>query len=759
MVGGERMTDQELARDLGFLEAYTLGLGTMIGAGIFVLPGIVAGRAGPASMVSFAIGGFVALLAALSLSELATGMPKAGGSYYYVNRALGGLFGSIVGWGMWAGLMFATAFYMLGFGQYLAGLHPIFPIIASALVMGAILTLVNYRGVKETGSLQNVIVILLVILIIGFIVLGLTAIDPTLLQPFAPEGWGAVGLTAGTVFVTFIGFEVIATSAEEIKNPGRNLPLSMIAAVVTPTILYVLVMLVSTGVLPIDVLEASNIPVADVAAEYTGAIGSLAMIIGAVLATVSSANASILSAARVNFAMGRDRLLSEWLNQIHSDFRTPYRAILATGGVILLLIAGPVPIDTLADVAAFSFLVTYALVHVAVIVLRRADPDGYDPDFRIPGVLYPTVPILGGLACLGVMVQMRPIVQGIGVGIIGIGVLWYVVYARDRAISTSLVGEAIAPEPETATEDESVYRVVVPVANPATEETLIRYAAASAYGHDGPTELVAVNVIEVPPQMSPEQIELEEERVERQQELLDSARGTAETLDVPLRTRAMVGRNAGSALLSVIEEEGADHVLMGWGGKRRRRDVIFGSTLDPVIERASCEVTLVTNPSRSPDRVVALAGRGPNAPSAVRRAGEVARTFEDASLTLLNVQPPADEEVPEDADEETTTPTQTGEKAIASVATAAGIEESEYEPRVVVSETVRKSLLETVREYDTVSVGATGESFAARALYGSIPQAIVEQSEGTVLIARDADRSPRTFREAARDRLRELLEE
>ena len=248
------MADQELARDLGFLEAYTLGLGTMIGAGIFVLPGIVAGRAGPASMVSFAIGGFVALLAALSLSELATGMPKAGGSYYYVNRALGGLFGSIVGWGMWAGLMFATAFYMLGFGQYLAGLHPIFPIIASALVMGAILTLVNYRGVKETGSLQNVIVILLVILIIGFIILGLTAIDPTLLQPFAPEGWGAVGLTAGTVFVTFIGFEVIATSAEEIKNPGRNLPLSMIAAVVTPTILYVLVMLVSTGVLPIDVL-------------------------------------------------------------------------------------------------------------------------------------------------------------------------------------------------------------------------------------------------------------------------------------------------------------------------------------------------------------------------------------------------------------------------------------------------------------------------------------------------------------------------
>ncbi len=745
------MADQELARDLGFLEAYTLGLGTMIGAGIFVLPGIVAGRAGPASMVSFLIGGAVALLAALSLSELATGMPKAGGSYYYVNRALGGLFGSIVGWGMWAGLMFATAFYMLGFGQYLAGLHPLFPIIASALVMGALLTLVNYRGVKETGSLQNVIVILLVVLIIGFIAFGLAAIDPTLLEPFAPEGWGAVGLTAGTVFVTFIGFEVIATSAEEIKNPGRNLPLSMIAAVVTPTILYVLVMLVSTGVLPVDVLEASNIPVADVAGEYLGAIGALAMIIGAVLATVSSANASILSAARVNFAMGRDKLLSEWLNQIHSKYRTPYRAILATGGVILLLIAGPLPIDTLADVAAFSFLITYALVHVAVIVLRRADPEDYDPDFRIPGPLYPAVPIVGGLACIAVMVQMRTIVQLIGLGIVGVGVVWYLAYARDRAVSTSLVGEAVAPAAESV-DEETVYRVVVPVANPATEATLIKYAAASAYGHSGKTELIAVNVIEVPPQMSPEQIEFEEERVERQQELLESARETANTLDIPLRTRAMVGRDAGSALLSVIEEEDADHVLMGWGGSSRRRDAIFGTTLDPVIERAPCEVTLVTNPRRSPGRIVALAGGGPNAPVAARRAGELARTFDDASLTLLNVQPPAEEaSSPEEELEEQGSPTTDGEEAISEVATKAALNENEYESKVIVSETIRETLLNTVREYDTVGVGATGQSFAARTLYGSIPQTIVEESDGTVVIARDADRSPRTVREALRE--------
>lgn len=762
------MTEQELARDLGFLEAYTLGLGTMIGAGIFVLPGIVAGRAGPASMVAFAIGGIVALLAALSLSELATGMPKAGGSYYYVNRALGGLFGSIVGWGMWAGLMFASAFYMLGFGQYLMNApSEALPVVAAALAMSLLLVAINYRGVKETGSLQNVIVITLVGLILVFITVGLTAVDTALLTPFAPAGWGAVGITAGTVFVTFIGFEVIATSAEEIRHPGRNLPLSMIAAVVTPTILYVLVMLVSTGVVPVDVLEASSIPVADAAAASVAGLGPVVipvageipigwlaaglMIMGAVLATVSSANASILSAARVSFAMGRDRLLTDWLNQVHRRYRTPYRAIAATGLVILVFIASPLPIATLADVAAFMFLITYALVHVSVVVLRRAEPEGYDPDFRIPDRLYPAVPVVGGLGCVAVMIQMQPVVQLIGLGIVALGVLWYAGYAQTRAISTSFVGEALAPAGEPENE---IHRVVVGVANPQTEKHLIRYAAASAFGHDGKAELVAVNVIEVPPQTSPEQIGFEKERVDRQRELLDSARTTAEELGLPLRTRGLVGRDAGRALLSVIQDEEADHVVLGWGGPRGRRDVIFGSTLDPVIERAPCEVTLVTRPSQRPGRIVALAGGGPNAPAAVERSRELTRTFSDASLTLLNVQPRAGQ----DETGESVPPAERGAAVISSVAEAAGLVEGDYESRVEVADDVRATLLEGVRGYDTVCLGATGERRVARLLFGSIPQAIVEQTQGTVVIARGPVKQSITFRQALVERMTDFLE-
>ncbi|WP_231186722.1 amino acid permease [Haladaptatus sp. DYF46] len=748
------MDEQELARDLGFLEAYTIGLGTMIGAGIFVLPSIAAEAAGPASMISFILGGVVSLLAALSLSELATGMPKAGGSYYYVNRALGSFFGSIVGWGMWAGLMFASAFYMLGFGQYLTYFIPMGStgVAIAALIMSAILTGVNYYGVKETGALQNVIVIALIGLIIVFVAFGVLHVDT--LGEFNPNGWGAVVATIGTVYVTFIGFEVIATSAEEIKNPSRNLPLSMIAAVVTPTLLYVLVMFVSTGTLDIDALASSRIPVADVAQQILGTVGAITMVVGAVLATVSSANASILSAARVNFAMGRDKILSNWLNEVHNRFRTPYRAIIATGAIILLLITVGVGIGTLAEVASFAYLVTYSLVHIAVIVMRRADPADYDPAFEIPDrfFLFPLVPILGFLACVWVLVQMRPLVQLLGLGIVGVGILWYFGYARDRAVREGLLGEAIAPTPTLSADGQGRYRVVVPVANPETERELLRLAAASAHAHDDEqAELIAVNVIEVPQQTSLSQdLEFEQERVQKQQYLLDEARDIANDLDVGLRTRAIVGRNVGDVVLDVIEEENADHVLLGWKGSRSTREHILGSNIDPIIERAPCEATLVKlKADQTHDNIediVVLAGEGPLAPVAARRAGEfVAATQGNARLTLLNVQ--------RESDEAEQDPTERGEAVIEDVAEAAGIEFMDYDSCVIVADDIETTILDVVGEYDTICVGATRSGTVSQALFGSLPETIGEHASGTVAMVRGSKQTPQSIRDGLVARL------
>jgi amino acid transporter len=424
------MSENHLARELGLLEATAIGLGTMIGGGIFILPSIAAAEAGPASMISFLIGGIVSLLAALSHAEVATDMQASeGGGYQYVHRALGSLAGSVVGWGMWIGLVFASAFYVVGFAQYLTFFFADLPIVGPALALAVALTALNYLGAAEAGEFQDLIVLTLLAIILGFVVTGVPNVSFEQLQPFNPEGWSGVVTATGTIYVTFIGFGVIATATAEIENPERNLPLSMIASVVIPTVLYVLVMFVSTGVLPREELAGSRVPVADVASQYFGELGGLVMVLGAVLATVSSANASILSASRVGYAMAGDRLLSDRFHGVHDRFHTPSRAVLATGVGIVVLLGIGTGIELLAEVASFMYLLTYGLVHLAVIQLRRAD-ESYDPEFRIPNVLYPWVPVVGLLATVAIMTRMDPIVIGGGGVLIVAGVAWYVLYVR-----------------------------------------------------------------------------------------------------------------------------------------------------------------------------------------------------------------------------------------------------------------------------------------------------------------------------------------
>jgi amino acid transporter len=422
------MSDQTFERELGFLDATSIGLGTMIGGGIFILPSIAVEQAGPASVISFVLAGIVSLLSALSHAEIATDMQGMdGGSYEYVTHALGPLLGSVVGWGMWIGLIFATAFYAVGFAQYLTFFVSDLPIGPIAAVLAVVLIALNYYGASEASFLEDAIVVTLLLLILSFIGGGTPAIQGDNLHPFNPNGWAAVLGTTGTVYVSFIGFALIATAAAEIENPGRNLPLSMLTAVAVPMVLYVGVMIVSVGVVSVEELQGSQIPVADVASQYAGTLGALAMVVGAVLATVSSANASILAAGRVSYAMGREGVILDWFFRLHERYGTPYRTLIVTGVGIVALVIARLRIDLLAEIASFLYLVTYGLVHVAVMRLRRND-DTYDPEFRMPAVLYPVVPVVGSLATLAIMTQMNLLAIGGGSAVLVAGVVWYYLY-------------------------------------------------------------------------------------------------------------------------------------------------------------------------------------------------------------------------------------------------------------------------------------------------------------------------------------------
>ncbi|WP_276258854.1 amino acid permease [Haloglomus litoreum] len=719
----------ELERTLGFVEAMTLGGGTMIGAGIFILPGIAAETAGPASSVSYAIAGFVALLAALSLSELATGMPIAGGSYHYVNRALGGLFGAVVGWGMWTGLMFASAFYMIGFGQYLVEPLPFLDgravIVGIGLVGLALLLGVNYYGTEESSAFQNVTIGTETAIILVFVAVGLFFIDPGNLEPFAPFGAGGVVATTGIVFISFLGFEIIATVAGEIKNPSRIIPLSMILSVVLVTILYVLVMLVSTGVIPFESLGESPIPVSDVAVVYLGPLGVIAIVFAAIIAAISSSNSSILAASRVIYAMGRDGIVTDWLNASHPRFYTPHRAIAATGGVTALLILAGLGVETiialLAEAASFSFLVSYSLVQVSLVVFRRADPDDYDPSFALPWPVYPVVPILGVLLSLLVVSQMATVVVVIGSGIVAFGVVWYAVYARGRVVSEGLLREAIRGEPAEP------FRVVVPVANPGTQRGLLRLAAASAHANEdrGTPELVAVNVTPVA-HPSPLQ-NVEADRADHQRDLLENAHDIATEMDVTLRTRAVVAPDVGEAILDVIEDEAADEVILGWDGTLDWDGHVFGTTVDPVVRDAPCDVSLVDLRTETVGTPVALVAPGPNAPVVAHQAVEFA-TVDGTVPTLLNVQSPRSES---DADAEAR-----GQAVVTDAAEAAGLDPDEYDVRVVVDDDVGRAVVEATGQYDTVCVGLSGRPGGSGIRFGTVTERVVHDSPGNVALIR-----------------------
>ncbi|WP_254824631.1 APC family permease [Haloglomus halophilum] len=432
----------ELERSIGLVGGIAIGVGTMIGAGIFVFPGLAAGRAGPAAAGSFAIGAVIALLVALPASELATAMPKSGGGYYFISRALGALPGAVVGISIWLGLVFATAFYLVGFGNYAAALLveagvnlggvPI--VIPMALVFGALLTALNLFGTENAAKLQNYVVgLLLTILVLFLSYGGLDALGVFGTQS-TPETFFRFGpfpmvTTAALVFTSYLGFAQVATVAGDIKDPGRNLPLAMVGSVLIVAVLYVATIFVATSAFGSARLETfGETAIVEVARNFVGGTGALAILLAGLLATVSSANASILSTSRAVFAVSKDAILPKFAARMNLKYGTPHVALAMAGGPVLVLVAlGEV--EVLAEVASFLHLVMYGLMCVALISMRRDEPEWYDPDFRVPA--HRPVAGIGAIASFGLILFMQTASQVIGLAIMLAAAGWYKYYAAD----------------------------------------------------------------------------------------------------------------------------------------------------------------------------------------------------------------------------------------------------------------------------------------------------------------------------------------
>ncbi|ELZ96114.1 cationic amino acid transporter [Haloferax mucosum ATCC BAA-1512] len=733
------MTDEELAKDLGPLAALTIGVGTMIGAGIFVLPQQAYSIAGPAVALSFVVGGVVSIFTALSASELGTAMPKAGGSYYYVNHALGPLFGSIAGMGNWMGLAFASAFYVIGFGDFLAsvvsipaiqlGVLSLSSVQVGAFIAGLLFIGINYVGAKETGALQVVIVLLLVAILTVFSVLGFLQADLSTLRPFAPSelgGYGAVLPGTALVFVSFLGFAKITTVAEEIKNPGRNLPLAVVGSVLIVTTMYAILMVVMAAVKPWQALAADGAdPVVEVAqlsfeaALGLGGVGAGLIIFGGLLATASSANASILASSRINFAMGRDKLITPWLNEIHPRFATPYRSTAVTGLIILFLI-GIGDIKILAKAGSALHLIVYGLLNLALIVMRESDAPEYEPEFTVP--LYPITPILGAVFSFGLIRFLEPIEIALSFGFVGFGVLWYLVYARGKTEKRGILSKYVLSRsdamPDAAVSAASTvqpdggYRVMVPLANPESEHDLVSLGGAVAKAHGG--TLVGIHIVQVPDQTALESAREEYDFSEADQ-LLEQARLDADELGVDIETHTVLSHRSFEEVFDAAESYGADLVVMGWGTDSHGAPGRAESAFEEMSRTLPYDVLVLKDRGFDPSSVLVPTAGGPDSDLSASIAS-VLREFCGAEVTLLHV-----------ADE-----TQEGEAFLRKWADDHGLGDAEL---TVETGDVETAIENHADDASLLVIGATERGLLSRLVRGTLVMDVIDDVGCSVLLA------------------------
>lgn len=379
----------ELKKGISFFGVFSIATGAMISSGIFILPGLAFSKAGPAVFISYFLAGILGLFGILSVIELATAMPKAGGDYYYINKAFGSMFGTVSGFLGWFALSLKSAFAIFGISEILFLYTKISPRI-SGLVLCLFFVLINIKGVKEAAIFQVIMVAGLLSLMLIYVVMGIPNIDKTHYTPFLTVGIDQILITSGFIFISFGGLLKVANVSEEVINPKRNIPLGILSSVIVVTIFYTLITFVITGTLDAESFKKSLTPVADSAKVIMGNPGYIIILIASLLAFFTTANAGIMSASRYPMALSMDQLLPRQFGAVSKKNKTPTLAIFITGAIIYLALL--FPLEILVKAASTVILTSYILTNIAVIILRESKISNYKPSFKAP--LYPVLQIL-----------------------------------------------------------------------------------------------------------------------------------------------------------------------------------------------------------------------------------------------------------------------------------------------------------------------------------------------------------------------------
>ncbi len=731
-----------LSRDLTLFTITMIGIGGMIGAGIFVLTGIAAGVAGPALVLVFFLNGLITLLTALSYAELGSAFPEAGGGYLWVKEGLGGSQGFLAGWMSWFAHAVAGSLYALAFGRFatelwiIAGL-PTFGLSVKAMTLIlmsmiiVIFTAINYRGASETGTVGNIVTLTKVAILAGFVFFGILAMTRTeawhmrFTEGFTPNGLGGVLVAMGLTFIAFEGYEIIAQSGEEVMNPKRNIPRAIFLAIAVAVVIYILVGFTAiAATTPPEGMRAyeylgmkKEVAIVEVAAQiFPWGIGAVLLLISGVASTMSALNATTYSSSRVSFAMGRDHNLPAFFSFIHPQRHTPQWAVMASGGLMLVM-AWSLPIEDVAAAADIMFLMLFLQVNVAVMTLRHKMPN-LERGFRVPW--FPVIPLLA-IFCNAILAinlfAYSPIAWYFAIVWVVGGLLAY--YTHFSKIEVLEKPKEILMEEVLVSRD---YSVLVPVATAEQARILGQVGAILAQANQG--EVLALHVIQVPPQLT-----LGEGRyfLKEGRTYLETVIEQAKKRDIPVHTIIRLGRNVAEAVRKTGEENASDLIVLGWPGYTNTTGRLYGSVIDPIVDDPPTDIALVRYRQRRPIRgvLVPVAG-GPNSLRAARIATQMAMAGDEgpAKVTLLHV-------LPLGAANGSFVRAQQVIDYIRS-----SINYEHFEQVIIEGASVVDTILKQSEGHDLIVLGAANEPLFQNLLMGSVADQIAKQSDVTVIVVK-----------------------
>lgn len=645
---------KKLERSLSLSYVIAISVGGMLGSGIFVLPGLASNITGASVWLAYLLGAICVLPAALSKSELATAMPSSGGTYVYIERAFGPLFGTISGIGLWLSLLLKSSFALIGLSAYLSVIVNINDGMARLVALGflSFILLLNIFGVKKVGKVQLIIVsVSLACLGVVFFV-GFPKINPVFLDPFISSGGSGLISAVAFVYISYSGVIKVAAIAGEIKNPNKNLPLAMIFSLLSITAIYVFTAFILVGNIPSEVLGSDIKPIHTIAYVLGGEyFGYVAAVIG-VLTLMSGANAGVLASSRFPFAMARDLLMPPVFSKIHSKYLTPVVAILFTGFLMSLVILF-LDVIKIAKLASAFMVMMFIAVNFCVIILRETSAQWYKPTYRSP--LYPLLQAFGIISgfILLLLLGWVPLMSVVVIFIIGFVVYLFIGknatrtgvltnYGHIPALFLFYKKDSLFEEEDKKTDPSSnldgklasdAGTIVPLLGNENSAEMLTEMACAI----NTRSSVQAVNITEVPNQTFLDALNKDTPKIlsiERRLKKLS----VSQKLNIDFES--VVTHEISNTIAELSGQTNCDWLVMGWSG-RAHRGILVRNPIGWLLANVSSNFALFKDNGIKNVSKVLIALRPGRKDKNFLSVAERICSFYGASLTLLHIVSPA----------------------------------------------------------------------------------------------------------------------